>query len=308
MIEGSSAPSESTLSFQNDAHGFSGCPAYYSNTENTVALKMALPQSASTHSNKADDVDACAESAPLNKALSERTTPLNAHDHISDSINNHPDNDHAGSLSTVGAGRPISSLDSRIRPYSTPGETVDKPWIENLGELENFDKMATPLPSQTQLQEHSNTENPRAGPDNHAKSKQMEYERDLEKGDSQASSEQSSTNGKPKKEETQKEDPNLIEFDGPNDPEHPQNYATWYKWLITSVYGTLTFAVTFASSIFSAATMTTSKEFGVSEEVMSLGTSLFVLGFAWGPTVWGPLSELVSWFTNLDAILLFADY
>lgn len=38
--------------------------------------------------------------------------------------------------------------------------------------------------------------------------------------------------------------------------------------------------------------MPTAKEFGVSEEVMVLGVSLFVLGFAFGPIVFGPMSEL----------------
>ena len=33
-------------------------------------------------------------------------------------------------------------------------------------------------------------------------------------------------------------------------------------------------------------------EFGVSTEVMILGQALFVLGFAFGPLVWAPLSEL----------------
>lgn len=38
--------------------------------------------------------------------------------------------------------------------------------------------------------------------------------------------------------------------------------------------------------------MPTALLFGVSAEVMTLGTSLFVLGFAFGPIVFGPLSEL----------------
>lgn len=54
----------------------------------------------------------------------------------------------------------------------------------------------------------------------------------------------------------------------------------------------MTVSVTFASSVFSAATQDTAKIFGVSQEVMVLGTSLFVLGFAFGPLVFGPLSEL----------------
>lgn len=48
----------------------------------------------------------------------------------------------------------------------------------------------------------------------------------------------------------------------------------------------MTFVVTFASSVFSTVVEPTSQEFGVSQEVMILGVSLFVLGFAWGPIIW----------------------
>lgn len=54
----------------------------------------------------------------------------------------------------------------------------------------------------------------------------------------------------------------------------------------------MTFAVTFASSVFSTAGAVTSDKFDVSQEVMVLGTSLFVLGFCFGPMIFGPLSEL----------------
>lgn len=87
-------------------------------------------------------------------------------------------------------------------------------------------------------------------------------------------------------------DPNLIEWDGPDDPENPQNWSSRYKWFITGVLGMMTFTITFASSVFSTATLVTAKQFNVSNEVMILGTSLFVLGFAVGPPIWGPLSEL----------------
>ena len=56
--------------------------------------------------------------------------------------------------------------------------------------------------------------------------------------------------------------------------------------------GISTFSVTFASSVFSTATTETAEQFGVSPEAMILGTSLFVLGFAFGPIVFGPFSEL----------------
>lgn len=115
---------------------------------------------------------------------------------------------------------------------------------------------------------------------------------DIEKGASLESSRRSSIHAKAQAHRDDEHDSNLVGFEGPDDPMNPQNWSRPYKWVLTVVYGMMTFAVTFASSIFSTATMPTSEEFGVSEEVMLLGTSLFVLGFAWGPPVWGPLSEL----------------
>lgn len=56
--------------------------------------------------------------------------------------------------------------------------------------------------------------------------------------------------------------------------------------------GLMTLCVTFASSVFSTATFVTARHFHVSPEVMVLATSLFVLGFAFGPIIFGPLSEL----------------
>ncbi len=88
------------------------------------------------------------------------------------------------------------------------------------------------------------------------------------------------------------EESNLVGWDGPDDPENPMNWSKKKKYTVTIFYASLTFCLTFASSVFSTATMVTAKLFGVSNEVMTLGTSLFVLGFAVGPIIWGPLSEL----------------
>ena len=49
---------------------------------------------------------------------------------------------------------------------------------------------------------------------------------------------------------------------------------------------------TFTSSVFSAATTKVAEVFGVSREVSTLTTSLYVLGYAFGPLIWGPFSEL----------------
>ncbi|KAK3082325.1 Citrinin biosynthesis cluster MFS transporter mrr1 [Coniosporium uncinatum] len=112
--------------------------------------------------------------------------------------------------------------------------------------------------------------------------KRSSDEADLEKQES----EQKPDNGEEEK------DPNLIEWDGPDDPENPLNFSPMRKWIITISMGLMTFVITFASSVFSTATQPTAREFGVSTEVTTLGTSLFVLGFAVGPIIWGPLSEL----------------
>lgn len=87
-------------------------------------------------------------------------------------------------------------------------------------------------------------------------------------------------------------DPNLVVLEGPDDPLNPQNIPAKWKWIYAALLGALTFVVTFASSVFSTVITTTSAEYHVSEEVMTLGTSLFVFGFATGPIIAGPASEL----------------
>lgn len=96
-------------------------------------------------------------------------------------------------------------------------------------------------------------------------------------------------------------DSKLVSWSGPDDPENPLNFPVWKKWAITICMASVTLVVTFASSVFSTATLVTAEEFNVSAEVMILGTSLFVLGFAFGPLVWAPLSELFGRKTPLLA-------
>ena len=97
--------------------------------------------------------------------------------------------------------------------------------------------------------------------------------RDLEKGG--IDSKGNNQNGKDNR-QTQWEN-DVVGWDGPNDPQNPHNWKLSKKYTITVFYATLTFCITFASSIFSTATMVTAKMYGVSNEVMTLGTSLFVL-------------------------------
>nr|POE54939.1 putative transporter [Quercus suber] len=71
-----------------------------------------------------------------------------------------------------------------------------------------------------------------------------------------------------------------------------ENWALKKKLIISSVLGFVTLTAAFGSSIFSVATGSIAVEYGVSSEVGILGVSLYVLGFATGPIVWAPLSEL----------------
>ncbi|KAJ5611109.1 hypothetical protein N7510_007828 [Penicillium lagena] len=118
----------------------------------------------------------------------------------------------------------------------------------------------------------------------------VQTDKDLPREDADVESDAASI--KPVAEKPAPKDPNLVEWDGPNDPENPQNFTPLRKWIITLTMSSMTMWITFASSVFSTATLVTSKEYGVSTEVMTLGTSLTVFGFALGPLCWAPLSEL----------------
>ena len=61
---------------------------------------------------------------------------------------------------------------------------------------------------------------------------------------------------------------------------------------LAAILGYTTLTAAFASSIFSAATAAVAANFHVSTEVGILGLTLYVLGFATGPILWAPLSEL----------------
>ncbi|KAK5167955.1 MFS siderochrome iron transporter 1 [Saxophila tyrrhenica] len=77
-----------------------------------------------------------------------------------------------------------------------------------------------------------------------------------------------------------------------NDPRNPMLYSKTKKWSITLLVAFATLAVAFVSSAYSGGSNQVIQEFQISQEIFVLGTSLFVLGFAIGPLLWAPLSEL----------------
>ncbi|KAF2843692.1 MFS general substrate transporter [Patellaria atrata CBS 101060] len=84
----------------------------------------------------------------------------------------------------------------------------------------------------------------------------------------------------------------VVEFDGPDDPLHAQNWPMKRKLFIGAILAFDAIAATMGSSIFSPAIGAVSMQFGVIQEVGTLGISLFVFGYAFGPLFWAPMSEL----------------
>lgn len=69
-------------------------------------------------------------------------------------------------------------------------------------------------------------------------------------------------------------------------------YSNVKKWTITAVAALSTLAVALLSSFFAGGREDIMYEVDIGDEVFTLGVSLFVLGFALGPLLWAPLSEM----------------
>lgn len=87
-------------------------------------------------------------------------------------------------------------------------------------------------------------------------------------------------------------DPNMVTWDGPDDPQNPQNWPDGKKWVVTIVSVNLALSVSFASSAPTSAFAETVRVFHINSETAYSIVTLFLLGFAIGPTFWGPGSEL----------------
>ncbi|KAH9907202.1 polyamine transporter 1 [Xylariomycetidae sp. FL2044] len=89
-------------------------------------------------------------------------------------------------------------------------------------------------------------------------------------------------------------EPNLVDWDGPEDPANPQNWS-WQKKLWTTLMASIcTLTVSFGSSVLAPAIGVLGEEYDVSDTVATLSITLYVLGFAAGPLVWGPVSEYMG--------------
>jgi hypothetical protein len=78
------------------------------------------------------------------------------------------------------------------------------------------------------------------------------------------------------------DDPYVVEWIE-NDPRNPMTWPKTKKWIIAIAVANSVLVVSFCSSAFSGGIQQIMQEFSVSQEVVTLGVSLFVLGFALGP-------------------------
>lgn len=86
---------------------------------------------------------------------------------------------------------------------------------------------------------------------------------------------------------------NIVWWDGPDDPQNPYNWPTWQKWMNCALVSALTFVTPLASSIFAPGVPRLMVEFHSGNDMLAaFVVSVYVLGFAAGPMLIAPLSEI----------------
>jgi multidrug resistance protein len=78
------------------------------------------------------------------------------------------------------------------------------------------------------------------------------------------------------------------------DPENPHNWSRLFRWYITLVASILVVCIAFGSSIVTGGLGLIEDKYNVSLEVAILTCSIMVFGFAVGPLLWSPLSEIIG--------------
>ncbi|KAF9765128.1 hypothetical protein IL306_002639 [Fusarium sp. DS 682] len=89
------------------------------------------------------------------------------------------------------------------------------------------------------------------------------------------------------------DDPNIVNWDGPDDPANPQNWSMKKKTINVILVSTVTFVTPLASSIFSPSIDQVMGEFhSTNAQLASFIVSVYLLGYCFGPLVIAPLSEI----------------
>lgn len=88
-------------------------------------------------------------------------------------------------------------------------------------------------------------------------------------------------------------DANIVDWDGPNDPTNPLNWSSTKKNLHVVIVSLFTLAANLAATMFAPGAAELATEFHITNStVEAMTVSLYVIGFALGPLLLAPLSEL----------------
>ncbi|OKP13455.1 hypothetical protein PENSUB_646 [Penicillium subrubescens] len=88
---------------------------------------------------------------------------------------------------------------------------------------------------------------------------------------------------------------NIVDWDRPDDPGNPINFRSFINFINVRIISTLTFITTLASSMFAPSIPELMEEFHSSSTLLAgFVVSVYVLGFAVGPLILTPASELLG--------------
>ncbi|KAI1776658.1 MFS general substrate transporter [Hypoxylon cercidicola] len=92
---------------------------------------------------------------------------------------------------------------------------------------------------------------------------------------------------------TNENDPNVVDWDGPDDQENPMNWTEKKKWLNISILSIMTVVTPLGSSMFAPGIPGIMVQFReTSSTIATFLLSVYILGFAFGPLLVAPLSEI----------------
>ncbi|GAA5962774.1 hypothetical protein JCM3765_001512 [Sporobolomyces pararoseus] len=84
----------------------------------------------------------------------------------------------------------------------------------------------------------------------------------------------------------------LVRWNGPDDPDNPQNFSRVKKLFISFQICLMTFSVYLGASLITSSETGLQEEFGIGRTVSVLSLSLYILGYGIGPMLWSPLQEI----------------
>jgi hypothetical protein len=88
-------------------------------------------------------------------------------------------------------------------------------------------------------------------------------------------------------------EPHIFTWNGPSDPQNPLNWSLRQKWSNLGIVSALTFITPLASAMFAPGIPVLLTEFGSKDDKLAgFVLSISALGFAVGPMILAPMSEL----------------